>query len=510
MKLALSNHIREIDAYASEKLGFSMRELMGRSGDAVARVVRENVDRGADVIILAGSGNNGGDGYAAAVQLMRDYPITVYDVFSAGQRTEEGRFYLESYIGMGGTVVDLELNEVTKNHILNCDVIVDAVFGTGFRGENPEIIYRLSEIVRSSLKAKKIAVDVPIGINADNGSVSSCATAVDYTVVLSMLKPGIVSYPAKAYVGKLVYSDLGLPIGELCKKFEFKYNLTDECWARENLPRRADNSNKGSFGKVLAVTGSAKYRGAAHLSVSASLRGGAGFTAFYGTGALVDSLSSVYPEVIYYTHADEREAEKLADLSAKHTVTLIGSGSENTDNMVECVLKLLDSEGGTLVLDADAINALTTLGVDGVRAIRQAKRTVILTPHPLEFARLTGNSVDVVQLHRIEAAVKFAAENRCIVVLKGAATLVTDGSEVYINGSGSSALAKAGSGDVLAGFLASFTASSGLPPLISAAFAVYCHGRAADNLSREYSTYGVTPSDLPLEMARCIAEIEGK
>ena len=133
-------------------------------------------------------------------------------------------------------------------------------------------------------------------------------------------------------------------------------------------------------------------------------------------------------------------------------------------------------------------------------------RTVILTPHPLEFARLSDSAVSDVQLHRIEAAVKFAAENKCVLVLKGAATVTTDGTEVYINSSGSSALAKAGSGDVLAGFLTSLVAS-GMPALSGAALAVYLHGLAADALAREYSAFSVTPSDLPLELGRQIARL---
>ena len=172
------------------------------------------------------------------------------------------------------------------------------------------------------------------------------------------------------------------------------------------------------------------------------------------------------------------------------------------------VLKLLDTEGGTLILDADAINALSEIGEKGTIAIREAKRRVVITPHPLEFARLTGDEVAAVQLHRLEKAEKFAKENGIIVVLKGASTIITDGEHVYINASGSSALAKAGSGDVLAGLIGAMCAQSSMTDLIAATASVYLHGAAGDSLAKEYSTYGVTPSDHPKRIAQQLQIIE--
>ena len=509
MELALSSQIAEIDRFCTDELLIPVRELMGRSGGAVASVVRECSDKGSFVVIFAGRGNNGGDGYAAAVELMRDYKVAVYDVFLSGQKTDEGKYYLDLFIKNGGEVIDLSVNDELKRRVAQADVIIDAIFGTGFKGEIPDIVKELSTVISSALNTKKIAVDLPIGINADNGSVSACAIAVDYTVALSFVKPGLVSYPAKAFVGELVYSDLALPQDLIKKKIDMKYTLTDEEWARKTLPSRENNSNKGNFGKALLITGSKKYKGAASLSVSAALRGGCGYVLYYGPEGLSSMLLELYPEVVFHTHKDEekRDVALICELSAKSKVTLIGSGSDCNDSTKDAVLGLLGTVGGTLILDADAINVLSEMGKDGLRALREAKREVIITPHPLEFSRLTGTDVSEIQLHRIETARKFAAESRCTVVLKGASTVVTNGSEVYINGSGSSALAKAGSGDVLSGFLASLSASVELSPVKSAALAAYIHGKAGDNLALEYSTYGVTPSDLPLEIARCISKI---
>ena len=184
---------------------------------------------------------------------------------------------------------------------------------------------------------------------------------------------------------------------------------------------------------------------------------------------------------------------------------LVGSGSSVTEELYALVWALLETEGCPIVLDADAINAIADKGGEGRAKLRAARRKVILTPHPLEFARLYGIRVAEVQQRRIELALAFARDYNCTLVLKGAGTVVTDGDRVYINSTGSSALSKAGSGDVLAGFVASLIAAR-TAPLYAAALAVYYHGVAADTLRDELSVFGVTPSDLPREIARQIAK----
>ncbi len=515
MKLATSGMISKIDAFARDELGIPTITLMDRSGEAVARVVREKVTKNREVVILAGKGNNGGDGYAAATKLASDFPVTVYDIFSAGQKNAEGKHFLDEFVARGGKIINFAPTPEILSHIKGAGCIIDAVFGTGFHGEMPEDIRPLAIAVAESVEAYKIAVDVPLGINADNGTVSDFATFVDATVELSFIKPGIASYPARSYVGKIIYDDLGLPIDKIAKNFSFKYRMIEERWIEFAIPKREENSNKGSFGKLLMITGSKKYRGAAHLGLEAALRGGVGLVSFLGECELVRELSAKYPEAIYkeineISSFGESEISEAVELSKKHTATLIGSGSDNTEGLLGLTLALLGSEGGPLILDADAINALSSIGDKGREAIKNAKRLVILTPHPLEFARLSGKDVASVQNTRLDSAEEFARENSCIVALKGAGTVITDGKVVYINGRGSSALAKAGSGDVLAGFIGAFVAQNKISPLNATALAVYYHAMAGDTLAREFSSYGVTPSDLPREVARQIAKTEHK
>ena len=508
MKLALSSLISEIDRYAKDELGIPTLELMKRSGKAVADAVRQYAAKGREVVILAGKGNNGADGYAAATLLLGEYPLVVFDVFGVGQKSEEGKTLTREYLSKGGEIIPFEASDSDKARIKSAGCIVDAVFGTGFKGEVPEHARALAVVVSEAMNSVKIAVDVPLGVGADDGSIDDCAAYMNATVELSYVKPGIVSFPARAYAGKIIHDTLGLPIEKINEKFDFKYHLTDFEYAKTNLPKREENSSKGTFGKTLIITGSEDYRGAGRLSLEAALRGGAGYVRYLGAPVLIDEYIREFPEAIY-TRACLEEKEDRAtarELSQKSNSTLIGSGSGNTGGVADLTCELLSDDGGVLILDADAINALA-LRPDALSLIKNARRPVILTPHPLEFARLTGDNVATVQKKRLAVAVRFASENKCILVLKGAGTIVTDGKEVYVNGSGSSALAKAGSGDVLAGFIASLTAQN-IPPVVASALGVYFHGKAADELAREFSTYGVTPSDLPKQIAREIAKTE--
>ncbi len=512
MKLALSSKISKIDAFCAEKLGIPTEALMKKSGLAVSAVIRNKIPSGKEIVILAGKGNNGGDGYAAACDLFPDFKVTVFDIFGEGQKNEAGKLFYGEFLNLGGKIEKYDASREMLSKIKNADVIVDAIFGTGFEGEVPEELRALAICIRESVSAYKIAIDVPLGISADNGSVGDFAISVDATVELSIIKPGIVSYPARSYVGEVIYDSLGIPLDVIYENFDFKYEMISEDFAKEMLPKREMNSNKGSFGKLLMITGSKKYKGAAHLSLEAALRSGVGYVNYVGAEELVSELSSKFPEAIYkkYTEIEKlskEEIKEIVEMSKKSSATLLGSGSDNTKGLLDLTLALLSEEGSPLVLDADAINALSELKEEGRLALKSSKRTVIITPHPLEFSRLAGCEVAEVQGRRIELAENFAKEYGVLVVLKGAGTIIADADNISINTTGSSALAKAGSGDVLAGLLGSLVAQN-IKPHLAASLAVALHALAGDTLAKEFSSYGVTPSDLPREIARSMAAAE--
>ena len=503
--------ISRIDKYASDSLGISTHTLMGRAGRTVENTVRAYAEPGSSISIFAGKGNNGGDGYAAALYLSDDYDVTVYDVFSAGQRSDEGKRFLSEYTLRGGRIKPLTLDENQVADIAKSCVAVDAVFGTGFDGELPEIAVKLAKLLGTLDGVHRIAIDVPLGVDAALGTVKSEANyRADATVVLGFVKTGLVSYPAKEYVGRLIYDNLGLQKEAFMRDFSFDSYYVDEELAVELLPKRGENTNKGNFGKLLMATGSSRYPGAAHLSLEAALRSGVGYVTFLGEKELADSLLPKLPEAIYKTFSiEEAGSEEISDvlrLSHSHTAVLVGSGSSRSKGLALFVEALLKEEGEPLILDADAINVLAENPENARRLLKAAPRKVVLTPHPLELSRISGLTTDEIQQNRLAVAKTFALENNCILVLKGAGTVVTDGHLTYINSSGSSALAKAGSGDVLAGHLAALVAS-GIDPLGASALAVYLHGRAADVLVDELSEFGVIPSDLPREIAHQISKI---
>lgn len=511
MLLVHPDMIPEIDKYASESLEIPTLTLMQRAGDAVARTVRSYLPKGSAVSIFAGKGNNGGDGYAAAFDLLRDYRVTVYDVFSSGQRSDEGKYFLSAYSSSGGIIEPLVLDEKQLEKIRSSDCVVDAIFGTGYTGELPRITLDLISLFKSLESAVKIAVDVPLGINSELGALLSDTTYyATATVVLGFVKTGLVSYPARKYLGNLVYDNIGLQNESVLTHFDFDTYYTDNEIASSLLPIRASDSHKGSFGKLLMITGSELYLGAAHLSLEAALRSGVGYVTYLGETSACASLVTRLPEAIYKSSAlTDVTRTELSSLSEKHTAVLVGSGlgQEHADAVYRLLEHLLTTDGCPIILDADALNVLALNPENSLRLIRASSRTVILTPHPLEFSRISGIPTDEIQNNRLATAKSFAKEYNCILVLKGAGTVVTNGKKTYINSSGCSALAKAGTGDVLAGHLSALVAS-GIQPLYASALAVYLHGLAADTLSEELSELGVIPSDLPREIAKQIAKIE--
>lgn len=505
MILILSKDIKRIDNYAEKTLAIPKIELMARSGRAVAQLIKERLPKGASIVILAGKGNNGGDGYALAALVADCYKVCVYDVFSSGQSSEEGKHHLAVAKAAGVPILSLREAEEPPENIRRADCVVDAIFGVGFRGELPDELYALCELLNAPKHPLIIAVDLPLGINADNGTAVQGAIHADITVVLSYMKLGLLSYPAREYVGEVVHASLDLP-EEVESVLAVKNYLIDKEYARLNLPVRAENTNKGTFGKLSIYAGSERYRGAASLALGAALRFGVGLCEYKGPRSLCDILFTVYPEAIYSPLDNIEQISMMLEREERFQASLIGCGSD-TGEMTEALVRgILTREGAPVILDADAINVLARLA-DGKALLKNATRKVILTPHPLELARLIGISVDEVQSNRIDIAKAFARECGVVLVLKGAATLVTDGDILLVNSTGSSALAKGGSGDVLAGALASLVAM-GTDPIVASALAVYIHGLAADRLSMKYSTFGVTPSDLPLEMAQILAQLQ--
>ena len=495
--------IPKIDAYATETLGIPVCELMKRAGEAVAEEIAKRLPKKSTVLIYCGGGNNGGDGYAAALSLIaRGYRALTVDLFSLGQRTEAGKFFLSAYRKEVGEPLSPE-----EAKGIEADCLVDALFGTGARLPFPPSAIPVAERFAKG-GAFRVAIDVPLGVNGESGEVTPTAAPVDLTVCLSFPKYGLYSYPAKEYAGELVSNDLSLPQKPISARFSLTDTLSDGELLKKAFPPREKNTHKGSFGHTLLLAGCPSYRGASILaSLSAcALRMGSGLVTLASCQAVTDAVVPAVPEVITQTVRpwEEEKSDTLLSLAEKKTAILFGPGCAASRALTRHIYAFLETEGAPIVLDADALNSLSLDFTESKKRLIGSKRKVIFTPHPQEFARMTGFDTKEVQAKRLLLARGFAKEIPGVLVLKGAATLICEGERFLINTTGGPALAKGGSGDVLAGSVAALV-GQGASPFTAAAAAAYLHGLAADRLASLYSEYGVRPFDLPDEMAKTLS-----
>ncbi|MBQ2719702.1 MAG: NAD(P)H-hydrate dehydratase [Clostridia bacterium] len=489
---------QKIDAFAERELHIPVETLMGRAGDAVAAAVAALTPPPARILLFCGGGNNGGDGYAAACRLTAmGYRALCVDALGAGQRSEAGRRFLAEYRRLSGE--PLSLREAAA---MPSAVCVDAVLGTGARLPLPPSFAELSEVMRAAAPLH-VAVDLPLGVDAEGGAVDALAVPADETVCLGFAKVGLYSYPARAFVGRVTVADLGLDTPAVRAAFGITSHLLTSKTVRPFLPKRVADSHKGSYGHLLLLVGSHAYRGAALLAAKGALRMGAGLITLASDESVLRGALPLLPELIL-TPLDGEAPLPDAIVRGKSAV-LLGSGSGVSEALAARLTALLTSEGGPLVIDADGLTVLAErLGVD---ALKTSKRKVVLTPHPGEMARLVGTDVPTVQADRLTLARRFAADYGVTLVLKGAGTVVAEGERFYINTSGTPALAKGGSGDVLAGAIASLIAT-GLPPAEAAALAVWLHGAAGERLAAVHSSLGVRPFELADAMAGVLSEVE--
>lgn len=512
------NQIEKIDACA-ESIGISVACLMVRAGEAVANAVfsltQKDVDR--KILILCGGGNNGGDGYAAAISLCRmGYSVTALDFFGKGQRTEAGKGMLDACLADSAIRV-LRPPYDLKKELASADCVVEGIFGTGVRGELPSSVISLLDLLAEEKKARGarlllVSIDTPIALDAACGTARGEAVPFDATVMLSYPKIGLYVYPAARYVGTVFYDNLGLPKDEVNQALGLgALRVIDGGDIRAWLPTRSREGHKGTFGTLTAAVGSASYPGAAMLACEGALRMGVGLLRLFCTPTVASLVLSRTPEAVCekYASLDAWNNARIDDFctAPRTSAYLVGSGCGVSEGLSRLLLRLLESEGAPLVLDADALNVLAR-NPDLLALVKRAQREIVMTPHPLELARLAGVSAEKVNEERLRTAVDFAAEYGVTLLLKGAGTVIaTESGEAYVLPFATSALAKGGSGDVLAGMIASLVAQ-GTPLPHAAAIGAYLHARAAESLEALYTARGVLPHDLPLEAARILADIE--
>lgn len=510
--------ISKIDAYAASECNLSAAEQMRRASAAIASEIKKRIPEGGSVLFLCGSGNNGGDGYGAArIMAEEGYDVTALDVFGRGQRSDAGREMLESY-RLTGEVCEFDdfFGGGIDPDCFSCyDAVVEAIFGTGFSGELPEEVTELIFALNATDSCVRFAIDAPAGIDGETGEVRGAALRADVTLAISFFKIGELSYPARDYCGELVLCDIGMSTPEIIGHFALSDFTPDDCYVADILPRRARSSHKGSYGKLLALCGSPAFRGAAYLASAGALSVGCGIVNVASCECVISALASRLPEPVYLPippvcDCIEGDISRIMRAAAESDAVLVGCGCSRSENLLTIVTSLLATPGAPLILDADALNVLADTGDECRTILSSARRRVVITPHPAEFARLCGSNAAAVQASRLRFAVDMAEESGVVCVLKGAGTVIAmPDSSVAVCRSGSPALAKGGSGDVLAGVIAGLCAQ-GIEPESAAVVGTYIHGLAGEALARTYSEYGVMPHMLPQEISRQILRCTGR
>ena len=502
MLVVESHEIRNIENLASGS-GVSMSTLMENAGKAVAEFAGKFIKENAKVCIICGTGNNGGDGFVAAGLLVNKCSVTVVMADGLPRSLLASNYF--STLPHGVVMYEFgENRNACVEAVEKADIIIDAVYGTGFNGSLKPNVEEIITCCNANRKAVKIAVDVPSGIICDSGSVISECFHADYTLSFTALKPLHVLYPSMDYCGKIAVCDVGIP-KEILANCGYIMETTDSFIEKYPIRERKKSAHKGTNGTLLTICGSYGMAGAAMLAGEAALRTGVGLLrtavprSIYGIAAqkLVESVFVPLEQNPDGTMSAREYPKLLFECAENASAVLIGCGIGVTNDTKQIVSILIQNSTKPMVVDADALNCIS----QNPDILRLATAPIIITPHPREMARLIDSDVQTIQAYRYDVAKDFAMEYRVTVVLKGANTIIaTPEGKVYVNLTGNNGMAKGGSGDVLSGMMSSLLAQ-GLSAEKAAVYAVYYHGLAGDKCRKKLSARSMLPSDLIKEIS---------
>jgi NAD(P)H-hydrate epimerase len=472
-----SDRMAAVDRNAAA-LGVPRKQLMESSGNAVAHAVRRVADPGASVAIVAGRGNNGGDGLVAA-RFLDEYDTTVH--LLGRPETIRSRIARENWDALGSAEYDLRtVTDATGLDLGEPDVIVDAMLGTGITGELREPTATAARATNRSA-ATVVSVDVPSGVDADTGAAADVAVDADHVVTFHDRKPGLDTVDCE-----LTVADIGIPAA--AERFVGPGDLLE-------LGRAAD-SHKGDAGEVLVI-GGGPYTGAPALAGRAALRAGADLVRVACPESIAESVQGYSENLILRPFDGDRFAPRSVDsvleTAARHDVVVVGPGLGAHDATRTAVREFLARYDGTAVVDADALAAVPEVDTDA---------TLLCTPHQGEL-RAMGGETAADWRDRAELVAAFAADLGHVLLVKGAYDVVSDGEDTRVNRTGNPGMTVGGTGDVLAG--ATGALACVLPPLQAASVAAYAAGRAGD-AAAETAGDGLLATDLPDRLPAALRE----
>jgi NAD(P)H-hydrate epimerase len=499
MKILTAKQIREIDRLSTEQFGIPSILLMENAGMRVVEALEERFEDLEDLTIgiLCGKGNNGGDGFVVARQLIQkgSYPF----IFLLGREedvADDARTNLDILKAIGyppTVIVDAEEWQEEKVELLDADIIIDALLGTGLTKPVSGLYAEVIDSLREDFpRAEIISIDLPSGLPADSAHPIGPAVEADATVTFTAVKPCLVLSPNQEYAGDVILADIGNPV-ELLDSPELQMDLIVPEEFSAAVHARSAETNKGDYGKVLVIGGSVGKSGAAAMAGQSALRSGAGLVTIATPASVLPIVAASMPELMTAVLPDTTEG--VASLLVGKTVLAIGPGLGSEPSIQKMVRSVVQEAQIPTVVDADGLNAYAShrgelRGTD--------ERPVIVTPHPGEMARLIGKDIEFVSLNRVDVARDFAMANNLFVVLKGFRTVVAspDGS-VYINITGNPGMATGGTGDILTGMIAGIIAQEHFGPLIERlCLAVYLHGLAGDLAAEELGEETMIATDI--------------
>ena len=529
MKVVTAAEMRQIDQDTIGGIGIPGIVLMETAGSAIVGAIEQHYPTSRRIGILVGKGNNGGDGLVIARQLAhagRD--VHLFLVSPADSFTGEAAINLQiakrltASFGLqtapkGGLRIETILTDTALKsdaNIASCELLVDAIFGTGLRGTVRDPIATVINAI-NSLATPILSVDLPSGLDADTGHPLGTCVRADRTVAIGLPKRGLLVHPGAEFAGKLEVVDIGFP-EQVIDAQGIKVNWTTTAQASQWVPPRLPASHKGTYGRVLVVAGSTGMTGAAALASEAALRAGAGLVTLATPKHLNLILEGLLPEVMTLP-LPETDAGSLSvsatsailEFAEKtKSVLAIGPGLSQHPDTVSLVQQLVRENreqalDRRMVVDADGLNALS----QAPEVISLLDREAILTPHPGEMSRLTSSSVPGLEADRIRTAQQFASEHNLTLVFKGAPTVTgLANGDVWINSTGNPGMATGGMGDVLTGIIAGLMAQ-GHSSETAAVLGVYLHGLAGDIAAEALGMHGLIASDVLKAVPRAISSL---
>jgi len=499
--VATPAQMRECDRVTIEEIGLPGIVLMETGSRSVADKVELLI--GGDlsdkrVTIFCGKGNNGGDGLACARHLLnRGAEVFTILATTIGNLSGDARSNADLLLKVGGTIIPITSVDDIPSEALICDVVVDALLGTGFTGEVSGLYLELIELI-GRMETPVVSVDIPSGVSGETGKIGGKAIRADATVTFGMLKPGLVLPPGRELAGEIIITDIGIPpsIVSIQSIATFMVEAAD---VQAQLPKRARDAHKGDAGFVYLLAGSPGLTGAAALAAEAAIKTGAGLVVV-GTPRslnpilevkLTEAMTEPLPETPLGSLSYHATEQVLARLEWADAIA-VGPGIGKDPDTGALLDRTLPNVRKPLVIDADALNFLAAKP----ELLKRLPRLTILTPHPGEFSRLSGISIEEITSHRITHARKFAIEHSVVLHLKGSPSVTAspDG-EVFINPTGNPGMATGGSGDVLTGVIVALLAA-GTPPVAAAWVGSYVHGLAGDYAAKQVGMLSLSAGDI--------------